>query len=274
MRQILVISSHVAYGAVGLAATSAPLQRAGIEVTALPTVVLSNHPGHARFAGTRLEPALLEDMTAALDANGWLGNFDAIFSGYLPSARHVAWCGGIVERLRALNASVVYVCDPVLGDDPGGLYIDSAAAEAVRGTLLPVADILTPNRFELAWLSGIAVHSVQDAVIAAHALGRAKICATSIPGGPTELANVLITEGGVFVGSVEKRERAPHGTGDLFAGLLTSALMRGATDEASLGFAVGGINHALDVSRGSDHLLLPFVDWTNGIKPARIERLS
>ena len=274
MRRILVISSHVAYGTVGLAATIAPLQRAGIEVTALPTVVLSNHPGHARFAGMTLEPALLEDMTAALDANGWLGAFDGIFSGYLPSAAHVDWCGRVVKQMRELNPSVVYVCDPVLGDDPGGLYIDVAAAEAVRDTLLPVADILTPNRFELAWLSDLAVQSVQDAVTAAHALGRAKICATSIPGGPTELANVLVAEDGVFVGNVEEREHAPHGTGDLFAGLLTSALMQGATDEASLGFAVGGVKHALDVSRGSEHLLLPLMDWTNGIKPTRIARLS
>ena len=57
----------------------------------LPTIVLSNHPGIARVAGKALEPALLADMTAALDANGWLGTFDAILSGYLPSAGHVAW---------------------------------------------------------------------------------------------------------------------------------------------------------------------------------------
>jgi pyridoxine kinase len=274
MRRILVISSHVAYEAVGLTATIAPLQRAGIEVAALPTVVLSNHPGHARFAGTKLEPALLEDMTAALDATGWLGTFDGIFSGYLPTAAHVAWCGRVVERMRALNPSVVYICDPVLGDDPGGLYIDAAAAEAVRDTLVAVADILTPNRFELAWLSGIAVDSVQDAIAAARPLGRAKLCATSIPNGPYELANVLVAGGDVFAGSVEKMERAPHGTGDLFAGLLTSALMQGVPDAAALGFAIGGVGHALDVSGGSDRLLLPLMDWTGGIKPARIERLS
>ncbi len=274
MRRILVISSHVAYGTVGLAATIAPLQRAGIEVAALPTVVLSNHPGHARVAGTRLEPALLEDMAAALEANGWLGTFDGVFSGYLPTAAHVAWCGRVVERVRALNPSVVYVCDPVLGDDPGGLYIDAAAADAVRDTLVAIADVLTPNRFELAWLSDIAVPSVQDAIAAARALGLAKLCATSIPNGPTQLANVLVAGGDVFAGSVEKLERAPHGTGDLFAGLLTSALMQGVPDAAALGFAVGGVGHALDVSRDSDRLLLALMDWTNGIKAARVERLS
>jgi len=273
MRRILVISSHVTYGTVGLAATIAPLQRAGIEVAALPTVVLSNHPGHTRFAGTKLEPALLEDMTAALDDNGWLGTFDGIFSGYLPTAAHVAWCSRVVERMRTLNPSVVYFCDPVLGDDPGGLYIDAAAAEAVRGTLVTAADVLTPNRFELAWLSGIDVHSVQDAINAARTLGRAKLCATSIPSGPTQLANVLVAGGDVFAASVEKLEGAPHGTGDLFAGLLTSALMQGVPDEQGLGVAVGGVAQALELSSGSDRLLLALIDWSV-IRPAPVQRLT
>ncbi len=278
MRQILVISSHVAYGTIGLAPMVAPLQQAGIEVTTLPTIVLSNHPGLPRVAGKALEPALLADMTAALDTNGWLGTFDAILSGYLPSAGHVAWVRVVVERLRELNPSVVYVCDPILGDDPDGLYIDDAAAVAVRDTLVPVADVLTPNRFELAWLSGVDVQSVEDAVSAARILARPKLAATSIPSGipsgPAELANVLITEGSVLVGKVEKLDRVPHGTGDLFAGLLTAELLQGAPDADALGRAAGGVKHALDVSRGRDCLLLSIMDWTHGIEPARIESLS
>jgi pyridoxine kinase len=278
MRQILVISSHVAYGTIGLAPTVAPLQQAGIEVTTLPTIVLSNHPGLPRVAGKAVEPVLLEDMTAALDANGWLGTFDAILSGYLPSAEHAAWVRAVVERLRELNPAVVYVCDPILGDDPDGLYIDDAAAEAVREMLLPVADVLTPNRFELAWLSGVDVQSVEDAVSAARILARPKLAATSIPSGipsrRAELANVLITERGVLVGKVEKLDRVPHGTGDLFAGLFTAELLQGAPDAAALGRAAGGVKHALDVSHGSDRLLLSMMDWTHGIEPARIESLS
>ena len=274
MRQILVISSHVAYGTIGLTPMVAPLQQAGIEVTTLPTIVLSNHPGLRRVAGKAVEPALLEDMTAALDANGWLGTFDAILSGYLPSAGHVAWVKAVVERLRELNPSVVYVCDPILGDDPVGLYIDDAAAVAVRDTLVPVADVLTPNRFELAWLSGVDVQSVQDSVSAARILARPKLAATSIPSGRAELANLLFTERGVLVGKVEKLDRVPHGTGDLFAGLLTAELLQGAPDAAALGRAAGGVKHALDISRDSDRLLLSMMNWTHGIEPARIESLS
>jgi pyridoxine kinase len=274
MRRILVISSHVAYGTVGLAAMVAPLQQTGHEVTMLPTIVLSNHPGHQRFAGKVLEPALLEDMTAALDANGWLGTFDAVLSGYLPSAGHVAWVQAVVARLRELNPNVVYVCDPILGDDPHGLYIDADAANAVRERLLPVADVLTPNRFELAWLSGVDVQSVADAVSAARVLGRPKLAATSIPSGPSEFANVLVAEEPVLVGKVAKMDRVPHGTGDLFAGLLTAELLKGSPEATALGRAAGGVRHVLELSRGSDRLLLSLIDWMKGIEPVRIESLS
>ncbi len=134
---------------------------------------------------------MLEKMTAAMDTNGWLGTFDAVLSGYLPSPGHVAWIARLVERMRSLNPGVLYVCDPILGDDPEGLYIDAAAAVAVRDKLLPIADVLTPNRFELSWLAGIEVRSVEDATRAALALARPIIAATSIPAGPAELANVL-----------------------------------------------------------------------------------
>ena len=274
MRSILVISSHVAYGTVGLTAMVAPLQQAGLEVTMLPTIVLSNHVGHRRFAGKVLEPALLGDMTAALDANGWLGSFDAILSGYLPSAGHVAWVQGVVARLRELNPDALYVCDPIFGDDPHGLYIEADAANAVRERLVPAADVLTPNRFELAWLSGIDVQSVKDAVSAARVLARPKLAATSIPSGPAELANVLVAEERVFVAKVEKMDRVPHGTGDLFAGFLTAELLNGPPDAMVLGRAAGGVKHALDVSRGRDRLLLSLMDWINGIEPTHVESLS
>jgi pyridoxine kinase len=274
MRRILVISSHVAYGTVGLAAMVAPLHQAGLEVTMLATIVLSNHPGHQRFAGKVLEPALLQNMTAALDANGWLGTFDAILSGYLPSTGHVAWVQAVVARLRELNPDAVYVCDPILGDDPHGLYIDADAANAVRERLVAAADVLTPNRFELAWLSGIDVQSVNDAVSAARVLALPKLAATSIPSGPAELANVLVAEERVFVAKVEKLDHVPHGTGDLFAGLFTAGLLNGEPDSAALARAAGGVKHALDLSRGSDHLLLSLMVWTDGIEPVPVESLS
>jgi pyridoxine kinase len=261
MRRILVISSHVAFGSVGLAATIAALQRARIEVASVPTIVLSNHPGHARFAGKVLEPEVLEDITAALDANGWLQSFDAVFSGYLPSARHVEWVARLVVRMRSLNPASLYVCDPILGDDPKGLYVDVAAAQSIRDLLVPCADVLTPNRFELSWLARCEVHSEIEAITAGRTLNRPIVVATSIPSGAAEVANVLVTEESVAIAKVERMDNTPHGTGDLFAGLLTAQLVAGRPAAVALDTAVNGVRHALQFSRGRDRLLLEMLDW-------------
>lgn len=261
MRRILVISSLVAQDAVGLTPTIAPLQQAGLEVVPLPTVVLSNHPARARCAGTTIAPHVLEEMSGAIDANGWLGTFDAILSGYLPTKEHADWVHRLVVRMRALNPGILYVCDPILGDDPDGLYIDSAAARAVRELLMPSADVLTPNRFELSWLSGVDVSSVDDSIRAARSLDRPKVAATSIPSGSGELANVLVSDGNVFVAKVDTLPDVPHGTGDLFAGFFTGQLLAGVAPEPAFRYAVDGVELALGASRGSDRLLLPLIDW-------------
>ena len=261
MRRILVISSHVAQDTVGLTPTIAPLQRAGIEVVALPTVVLSNHPAREHCAGVILEPAVLEKMTAAIEANGWLGGFDAVLSGYLPSAGQATWVAHLVKRMRELNPLIVYICDPILGDDPEGLYVDAAAAAVVRDTLVPLADILTPNRFELGWLARADVQSVEDATQAALALPCPIVAATSIPAGAEELANVLVTSGSALVNKVEKLADVPHGTGDLFAGFLMARLLRGASVTDAWNHAIQGVAYGVEASRGSDRLMLQLIDW-------------
>ncbi len=274
MPRILMISSYVARDPVGLTATTPPLLASGIEVVGLPTVVLSNHPIRAHIAGIALDPRLLSDMVTALDDNGWLASFDAVFSGYLPSIQHVEVVAAAVKRLRALKSSATYVCDPIFGDDPAGFYIDERSAHGIRDLLLPMADVLTPNRFELSWLSGREVNSPSDAIEAISRLDRPIVAGTSIPDGPASLATVLDARGQAFVGRVEKWNDVPHGTGDIFAGCLTAKLMLGERPEAALAYAIAGVREALTVSRGIDHLLPNLVDWAHGITLVPIETLS
>jgi pyridoxine kinase len=274
MRRILIISSYVARDPVGLTATSPPLQQAGIEVVGLPTVVLSNHPVRAHIAGLTVDPVLLTNMVAALENNGWLQTFDTVFSGYLPSAQHVEAVAAAVKRLREFNPAITYVCDPIFGDDPEGHYIDEQTAVAIRDLLLPLADVLTPNRFELSWLSGLDVKSPSGAIDAITRLNRPLTVGTSIPDGPSRLATVLIAHGRAFIGRVEKWDDVPHGTGDVFAGCLTAKLMLGQTPADALAYAISGVRQVLEVSRGSDRLFPNLVDWINGIVPAEIEMLD
>ena len=182
MAVVLSITSDVARGHVGNGAIRFALQRLGHEVWALPTVVLSNHPGHAKVAGHRTPPEVLAAMVEALHANGWLKRIDAVLTGYLPTAEHVEVAATAIERVREGVRRLVVLVDPVLGDHPKGLYIEAAAASAIRGRLLPLASLATPNRFELEWFSGRLVTDAADATAAADRLAVPMLLATSVPG--------------------------------------------------------------------------------------------
>ena len=263
MSIILCFSSQVARGYVGGNAARIALERMGHECWLLPTVILSNHPGHARFAGEQVPPGRLRAMVEALEANGWLGDVDAVMTGYMPGVDHVALAVGTVELVKQSNPGLTYLCDPILGDDPGGLYIDEDVAGAIRDELLPLSNIATPNRFELEWLSGKSAKRAKTATPQAMALGPSSVLVTSLAGeDPKSLVNLLIGEKGASTTSVAKRKNAPHGVGDLMAALFFGALLNGAAEQQAFGRATGGVEAALEASKGADELrLAATTDW-------------
>lgn len=255
MARVLAISSHVVRGHVGLSAIVPVLQRLGHEVWALPTVVLSNHLGHAHWAGERTTPAEMGRMLDTLFQNGWAGEIDAIITGYLPEAEHVRMAARAVAELET-DRHPIFLCDPVLGDDPKGLYLDARAAQAIRDDLMPMADIVTPNRFELAWLGGRPARELEDIRAVAGALGVDEVVVTSAARHKHDLLNVRVTESGAAVCRAAWVERAPHGTGDLFAALLLGHLLNGRTHENAFGRAVAGVAVVVGASKGRDELAL------------------
>ncbi|MEQ1694480.1 MAG: pyridoxal kinase [Hyphomicrobiaceae bacterium] len=257
MARILAISSQVARGHVGLSIIVPALQALGHEVIALPSVILSNHPGHPHCAGARISLDHLSAMLDALDNNGWLANIDAVLTGYLPSPQHVAFARKAVARVTAARNGqpLIYLCDPVLGDDPKGLYIDEAAATAIRDTLIPIASIATPNRFELSFLTGTSI--LTAASVFAHPLTGPITVATSIPSNDRgETLNTLISSTAKAVTRVPLRANVPHGTGDLFSALLLAARLDGKSLAEALAFATAGVDQTLAKSRGADELLI------------------
>ncbi len=227
MARILAVSSFLAHGRIGLMANAAAIQALGHEVLQFPTILLSNHPGYAHAAGERVSCVLLMKMLDAMEANGWLGDICAVLTGYLPTASHVAFAHEALKRVRRHSPAALYVCDPIIGDDPKGLYIDQLAAEAIRDRLVPVADVLTPNRFEISWLTGRAVDDPASTASAVAHLACQAVAATSIPQGANEILNVLVADGVIRTLASSRRARVPHGTGDVFCGLLTGLLATG-----------------------------------------------
>jgi len=256
MGTILAISSQVARGHVGLGAARPALQALGHDVIALPTVMLSNHPGHGQVAGQRTDPALLRHMLEALDGHGWMRGVDAVLSGYLPTPEHVAVTAEAVALVRRHNPAAAYCCDPVLGDDPKGLYIAEDAARALAETLVPIADVTFPNRFELEWLSGEPVTDAASAQMAAAKLGSAWTIATSITHEGGALATIAIGPGEAWLSAVTRQDNVPNGTGDLFAALFTGYRVDGRTIKSTLAAAIDAVERTICASRGRDELQL------------------
>ncbi len=254
MARIVALSSFVARGHVGLRAMCPALEWKGHDVVALPTVVLSSHAAFPQVAGTPIDPGILEQMIGALDANGWLAAVDMVITGYLPSQAHVEVASRLVDRVRDRSPAMTYVCDPVLGDEPKGLYVPLAMAGRLRDDLLPRAAVTTPNVFELAWLTGRPVTSIETAVQAARALGSPGVLATSVPGTAGEVATLYCDRETSLHTAVPRRSRVPSGTGDLLTGLFAAHRACGDSVSGALASAGAWLEAVLAASRDTGDL--------------------
>jgi pyridoxine kinase len=256
MPKILSFSSQVAHGHVGHSAGVFAWQRLGIDVIALPTVILSNRPDHPRVAGLRLEPALLSEMLESLAENAMLRGLDAVFTGYMPTAEHAVVIADWLRRLRGQQPDIRVMCDPIIGDDPGGLYVSQAAAEAIRDRLIPLADIVKPNRFELGWLCGAEIVSVEDAIAASIDLAPQVLVTSGVePVG--KLTNLLICrDKEAWVTEVIRREEVPHGSGDFMAALFLGHLVNGRPAAEALALATAGVEAVVEESLEAAELRL------------------
>ncbi len=219
--RILSISSQVVWGPVGNSAAVPALQAMGHEVLSLPTVILSNHPGHGAPSGLQLPAEDMARMLESLLARGALNGLDAVLTGYFASSQQVEEVDKLLNRI---NVPYLLV-DPVLGDH-GRLYVAEDVAEAIRGLLLPHANCITPNVFELGYLSGADVTDEARAIAAARKLGVAEVLATSVPAKDGGLATLLVTPDDVHRVITPKLDKVPHGTGDFLSGLYLAERLR------------------------------------------------
>jgi pyridoxine kinase len=276
---VLSIQSDVVYGHVGNAAARFGLQRLGHEVWAVPTVLLSSHAGYASVAGESLPADLLRRLIDGLAANGWLTRCDAILSGYLGHADHAAVVADAVRRVKAANPRALYCLDPVFGD-AGRAYARPGVAEAMARLLLPLADIVTPNVFELSSLASVPIRDAGDARIAALRLGRPLVLATSVPAGTGRIGALAVTKDESWLASTPSLENAPHGSGDLLAALFLGHRLADASLRDALADSVASVFHILSECVAARAEEMPLVAEQNAIvaPPAtealRIERIA
>lgn len=230
---VISIQSQVVFGHVGNSAALFPMQAAGLEVAAIPTVLFSNTPHYPTLRGAPVPPALFADLLLGAEERELPQRAEWLVTGYIGSVEVAELTADFVARCKSANPALRYLCDPVMGDHAPGLYVPEAIAHVMRDRMLPLADLATPNAFELGYLTGCPIAGLQDVAAAAAALTLApggRLVATGCVLGDTEaghLESVVVTPAGLT------RHPTPHlpvalpGTGDLFSGLVTAALGRG-----------------------------------------------
>jgi len=266
---VLSIQSHVVSGHVGNAAAVFPLQRLGFEVMPIHTVQFSNHVGYQAWTGQAFAPAHVDDLIEGLARHGALDGCAAVLSGYLgePALAHSVI--GAVGRVRAANPGSLYLCDPVMGDRPG-LYVKPEIPELMRTTMVPAADLITPNAFELELLTGLPAVTSEQALAGARRLiaggsgGRPGIVVvTSVEApvaNPGEIAVVAVTREAAWRVVTPRFEVSAlvHGGGDAFSALFLGHYLRTRSLPAALERAASAVLalYRQCWSAGSDELPL------------------
>lgn len=238
---VLSIQSHVAFGHAGNSSAVFPLQRIGVEVWPVLTVNFSNNSSYGSFRGPLISAEDVASVVQGIDEREVLTQVDAVLSGYQGSAE----VGGVILQAAALvkqrNPSAIYCADPVMGDVGRGFYARPGIPEFMRDEVTPVADIMTPNLFELEFLTGKTTSSSADVIEAAHALramGPATVLVTSVTGAdvPEGVLRMLAVDAtAVWQVDTPLLDRAFTGSGDLTTAMFLAHLLR-----------TGDLGHALE----------------------------
>ena len=228
------VQSQVVYGKVGNNIAVPALEALGLSVAVVPTVVFSNTPHYPTIHGGALPIEWFDGYLQDLSARGALRALRAILAGYLGNPAQAQALACWARALLKERADLRIVIDPVMGDHDHGIYVDSSLVDAYRRDLLPLADGLTPNGFELAHLTGLAVNDVESVITAARTLltGRTQWVAVTSAAPDTwaqdEMQVVLVTRAQAEVIAHPSIHATPKGTGDLFCATLTGDWINGA----------------------------------------------
>jgi len=245
MTQILSIQSAVAYGFAGNSAAVFPLRRAGLDVWPVLTVNYSNHTGYGAWRGPGIAPADVAEVVRGIDDRGVLAHVDAVLTGYQGSADMGRTILDAVALVRERNPRALYCADPVFGDVGRGIFVAPGIAEFMRDEVTPRADIMTPNLFELAFITGLPTDTLEQAVVAARRLcemGPSTVLVTSVtdPGDSADtIRMVALDADGAYAVETPFIHRDVFGSGFVGSGDLTSAmflahLLQGDTLDAAL----------------------------------------
>ncbi|KLN61130.1 hypothetical protein WH96_08155 [Kiloniella spongiae] len=258
MPSIISAQSHVCYGHVGNSAAAFPMQKLGVSVHLVPTTILSNHPAHSSFYGQAIESDLLQDLFSGLEERGAFHGSAGFQSGYLATLENGYVIEKAVKRFKVCNPQGLYCLDPVMGDVGKGFFVQAGIPQLITDKLLPLADIITPNKFEFDSLTATSCLNHGDMVAVARKLMKdftlrcvvvtsADFAADST--GEETTHTLVVRPDRAMLYSTPFLQNGPSGTGDLFTAMFIARILLGQNEmdaaELSLNAVYSIIKHTV-----------------------------
>lgn len=245
--KILSIQSAVAYGHVGNSAAVFPLQRIGVEVMPVYTVTFSNHTGYGAWRGPLISPDDVRDVITGIEERGVFGEIDVILSGYQGGEGIADVILDAVARVKSANPSAIYACDPVMGNAKSGCFVAPAIPVLLRDRVVPAADLITPNQFELGYLTGTEPDTLESTLASVdliRASGPSTVLVTSVerPDQPTDTIEMLaVDDRGAWIVQTPRLPMKANGSGDVTAALFTAHYRSTGSASEALGRTVSSV---------------------------------
>lgn len=266
MSNILSIQSAVAYGHVGNSAAVFPLQRIGHEVWPVYTVNYSNHTGYGAWGGPIIPAEDVAAVLAGVKDRGAFSLIDGILTGYQASPEIADVIVGTVRDIKAENPEAIYTCDPVMGSATSGCFVADTIPPLFRSTIVPAADIITPNQFELGYLTERDVTDLDStlaAVDAAREMGPSTVLVTSVkrPETPEDAVEMIaVDDNGKWIVRTPRLPFKRNGSGDVTAALFTGHYLRGRDAKDALAKTASSVYDLLRVTLEADSPELKLVE--------------
>lgn len=230
--KVLSIQSAVAYGHVGNSAAVFPLQRIGVEVMPVYTVNFSNHTGYGAWRGPMISPADVREVIAGIEDRGAFAQVDVVLSGYQGGEGIADVILDAVERVKRANPDAVYACDPVMGNAKSGCFVAPAIPILLRDRVVPAADVITPNQFELGFLTDTEPNTLESTLASAdlvRSTGPRTVLVTSVErpdrqDGTIEM--LAVDDAGAWIVQTPLLPMKANGSGDVTAALFTAHYRR------------------------------------------------
>ncbi|WP_460773813.1 pyridoxal kinase PdxY [Microbacterium sp. GXF7504] len=264
--KILSIQSAVAYGHVGNSAAVFPLQRIGVEVLPVYTVNFSNHTGYGSWRGPLIAPDDVRDVITGIEERGVFGEIDVILSGYQGGEGIGDVILDAVARVKAANPSAVYSCDPVMGNAKSGCFVAPAIPILLRERVVPAADIITPNQFELGFLTETEPSDLESTLASAdlaRGMGPRTVLVTSVerpdrPEGTIEM--LAVNDEGAWIVQTPHIPMKANGSGDVTAALFTAHYRATGDAAAALSKTTSSVWDLLDRTHRSGQRELQLIE--------------